>query len=156
MQRTDSAPCATGGRPYAHRMVKTATWRHGADLRRFREDRLKISQQAAATKVGVSLGAYSAWERGTAIPKLESLADLVEHLGAPPEVVGYEPPSGWELVPADWIRAHFEAADERAKQRHQEVMTALGGLDLSGRAVFTAVDDVLRAVVAGTDGAENS
>ena len=106
-------------------MVKTATWRHGGDLRAFREQQLELSQQAAATKVGVSIGAYSAWERGTAVPKRESLADLVEKLGVPPTVVGYSAPAGWELVPAGWIRDEFAALEERSRLRHDEVMEAL-------------------------------
>jgi transcriptional regulator with XRE-family HTH domain len=115
-------------------MVKTATWRHGSELREFREQRLGLSQQAAATRVGVSIGAYSAWERGTAVPKRESLVDLIERLGVPPEVVGYEAPSEWELVPAVWIRAELAAAEERARLRHDEVMKALGDLSVQLRA----------------------
>lgn len=108
MQRAENTLSGISGGAYASRMVKTATWSHGSELRSYREQNLGISQQAAATRVGVSIGAYSAWERGTAIPKLESLAELVERLGVPPEVVGYRAPAGWELVPAKWIREQHE------------------------------------------------
>ena len=114
MQRAENTLSGIDGGAYASRMVKTATWSHGSDLRSYREQNLGISQQAAATRVGVSIGAYSAWERGTAIPKLESLAELGERLGVPPEVVGYRAPAGWELVPAAWIR-----------ERHEEQMVLL-------------------------------
>jgi transcriptional regulator with XRE-family HTH domain len=128
MQQPLDTSCTVSSRPYASRMVKTATWRHGADLRDFRETKLRLSQQAAANKVQVSIGAYSAWERGTAVPKLESLRDIVERLGVPPEVVGYTAPDGWELVPSEWIRDEIAAAEERAKHRHEETMQALRDL----------------------------
>lgn len=115
-------------------MVKTTTWGRGSDLKRFREQRLQISQQAAANRVGVSLGAYGAWERGASEPTTENLANLVASLRIPPDVVGYEAPVGWELVPAEWVRQAIDEIEARASRRHAETLQAIDALGIAIRA----------------------
>jgi transcriptional regulator with XRE-family HTH domain len=111
---------------YRHH-VQTATWTHGSDLRAWREQQ-GISQERAGRLVGVTVKAYGDWERGKTVPGPDRLRAIVEHLGAPPEVVGYEAPRGYEFLPADWIRQELAAVEERARLRHDETMQALRDL----------------------------
>lgn len=48
------------------------------------------------------------WETGAQRPGLDNLRAIVEAFDCPPELVGYEPPKGWELVPSDWIVERFD------------------------------------------------
>jgi hypothetical protein len=78
--------------------------------------------------------AYGDWERGKAVPGPDRLRAIVEQLGTPPEIVGYEAPRGYEFLPADWIRQELAAAEERARLRHDEMMQALRDLVIEFRA----------------------
>lgn len=82
------------------------TWTYGADLRDMR-NAAGMSQEEAATALGVRLGTYGSWERGTHVPRREALDRIVEVFGVPPSAVGLEPPRGWDLVPSEWIRSEF-------------------------------------------------
>jgi transcriptional regulator with XRE-family HTH domain len=115
-------------------MPKLESWTHGDDLRMWREQRLRISQQAAANRLDMSIAAYGKWERGQVVPTQESLRLLVERLDVPPDLVGFQVPKGWELVPAEWIRAEFLADREVSRLRHEEVMKALSDLSVQLRA----------------------
>lgn len=73
-----------------------------------------MSQEDAARAIGVGLGTYGSWERGTHIPRREALDMIVEVFNVPPASIGLHPPAGWELVPSEWIR-----------HTHEEVMAEL-------------------------------
>jgi transcriptional regulator with XRE-family HTH domain len=107
-------------RAYGTRVPKN--WTHGAELKRWRITHTELSQQDAATKVGVSLGAYGAWERGSAVPTLENLRRMVEELRVPPEVIGYDPPRGYELVHSSWLRGELATINDKLDRiiRRQE------------------------------------
>lgn len=86
-------------------------WPYGDNLRELRGS---LSAEKAARKVGVLRQTWAGWESGDSVPREENLKAIVEEFGCPPEFVGYQPPRGWELVPAPWIR-----------QQHDEVMQSL-------------------------------
>lgn len=109
------------------------TWTYGADLRDMRTA-AGMSQEEAASALGVRLGTYGSWERGTHVPRREALDRIVEVFGVPPASLGLDTPRGWELVPADWIRDQIAAQEERARVRHEEVLAQLRVLEGIGRA----------------------
>jgi transcriptional regulator with XRE-family HTH domain len=82
------------------------TWTYQQQLKEARI-RAKLTQDEAARLVGVKERTWGSWERGTHDPTEENLRAIVSQLQIPPDLVGYEPPRGWELVPAEWIRAQF-------------------------------------------------
>lgn len=103
------------------------TWTFGPELKSLRETR-GLSQEDVASALGVRLGTYGSWERGTHAPRREALDRIVEYFKVPPAAIGLAAPDGWELVPADWIRDHFDAAEERARMRHEETQAMLGDI----------------------------
>jgi transcriptional regulator with XRE-family HTH domain len=102
-----SAKC---GKTYSDRVP--SAWTYGTKLREMRE-RSELTQNEAASLVGVQLGTYGGWERGTQNPTLENLRAVAEAFRIDPRELGYEPPKGWELVPSDWIRKEFTALNEK-------------------------------------------
>lgn len=91
--------------------VEQQAWPHAGALREIRGPR---SVDKASRMVDVTRQTWAAWEAGRQVPSHDSLRAIVEAFGCPPEFVGYEPPRGWELVPAEWIR-----------QQHDETMALL-------------------------------
>lgn len=82
-------------------------WTYGTSLRAARE-RKGLSQDDAARRVGVKVGAWGAWERGQQVPAMERLAKVVEVLEVEPSEVGYDPPRNMLLVGSDWARQQFD------------------------------------------------
>lgn len=85
-------------------------WEYGDNLRALRGS---LSAEKASRKVGVLRQTWAAWEAGESIPREENLRAIVEAFDCPPEMVGYEPPKGWELVPAEWIRAEAKRLEDK-------------------------------------------
>jgi hypothetical protein len=95
-----------GQRAYASRMVgPKPPYPHGAALNTIRGS---LSMEQAAVKVGVTRSSWDGWERLGVWPRESALKRIVEEFRCPPEMVGYEPPKGWELVPSKWIRDKFD------------------------------------------------
>jgi transcriptional regulator with XRE-family HTH domain len=86
-------------------------WPLGKNLVEVR-GRLKLNVAQASKKLGVDRQTWTGWEQGRQRPKQESLHAIVETFGCPPELVGYEPPKGWTLVPEGWISKEFEEIKE--------------------------------------------
>lgn len=95
-------------------MPQAETWTYGAKLKELRERR-GFTQAQLAAKVGVQLGSYGNWERGTQNPNPKRLRELVAALDCDPNEIGYEAPEGWELVPSEWVRQQFEQMREELK-----------------------------------------
>lgn len=66
----------------------------------------------ASRRIDVTRQTWSAWEKGIQIPSHDSLKAIVEAFECPPELVGYEPPRGWTLVPEAWIQREFAELNE--------------------------------------------
>ena len=86
-------------------------WPHRNVLKMIRTHAGNLSAERAAARIGKSRSTWVAWESGRQIPEYESLKAIVEQFGIPPELIGYEPPKGWELVPAQWIRDEVTKLD---------------------------------------------
>lgn len=108
LQEEDLTMQARHGGPYDHRMP----WTYQEQLRDART-RAGLTQDEAAAMVGVKERTWGSWERGTHEPSQDHLRAIVEKLGVPPGVIGYEPPRGWELVPSQWMQTTLEAQRER-------------------------------------------
>jgi transcriptional regulator with XRE-family HTH domain len=93
-------------------------WPHHAALAEIRGSR---SVESVARQLGVNRVTWFKWEAGTQVPKHDNLRDIVEVFGVPPETVGYNPPKGWELVPAQWIRD----IDARIDAKLDQILAAL-------------------------------
>lgn len=91
--------------------VEHQAWPYAAALRELRGPR---SVDKAARMIDVTRQTWAAWEAGRQVPTHDRLRDIVEAFDCPPELVGYEPPRGWDLVPSAWIQ-----------QRHEEQMVYL-------------------------------
>jgi transcriptional regulator with XRE-family HTH domain len=85
-------------------------WPYGKNLLAIRG---KISMERAANMVGATRGTWNAWEKGHQRPGDDKLKAIVEAFDCPPELIGYEPPKGWALVPTAWIVQRFDALDEK-------------------------------------------
>src|SRR6186997_1783165 len=85
-------------------------WTYGARLREIREAK-KLTQDEAARRIGVSELSYGNWERGKQAPTDENLKEIARVFKVDPRELGYRPPQGWELVPAEWIRQRFDRID---------------------------------------------
>ena len=81
--------------------VEQQAWPHAAALRELRGH---LSVESAARKIDVTRQSWASWEAGRQVPSYDNLRAIVEAFNCPPELVGYEPPRGYELVPAQWIR----------------------------------------------------
>lgn len=120
---------------YTLRMpVTKGAYPHGDALARIRKLAGDIGMEKAAGRIKASRSAWDSWERQGKWPSQERLGQIVSEFGVPPAEIGYEPPDGWELVPTEWFRAEVAAIEERARVRHEEVMTALHGLTVEIRA----------------------
>ena len=108
------------------------TWTHGDDLRRMRLA-TGMSQEDAARAIGVGLGTYGSWERGTHVPRRDALDLIVEVFNVPPSAIGLDAPAGWELVPAEWVRQAIDGIEERAARRHAETLQAIDALGVAIR-----------------------
>ena len=89
------------------------TWQHADALKRLRKSSGGLSVERAAARIDLSRSTWNAWEIGKQRPSYDSLRLIVEAFGCPPELVGYEPPKGWDLVPAEWIRDIAAQLDDR-------------------------------------------
>lgn len=101
------------------------TWQYADALRKLRKQAGGLSVERAAARIDVSRSTWNAWELGKQRPTHDSLRLIVEAFECPPELVGYEPPSGWVLVPDEWIRQELGADRESADRRHAEVLLAI-------------------------------
>jgi len=88
-------------------------WPHRNALRALRGSR---SVESVAREVGVNRVTWHKWETGAQKPGLENLKVIVETFGCPPELVGYEAPQGWELVPREWLVKEFECLRAQLNQ----------------------------------------
>lgn len=84
------------------------TWPHANALKTLRARTGGLSVERAAARIDVSRATWHAWESGKQRPTHDSLKAIVEAFECPPEMVGYEPPRGWTLVPEQWIRDQHE------------------------------------------------
>lgn len=89
---------------YAMTTIEQPPWPHADDLRKIRGT---LSVEKAAREVGVGRQAWVAWEKGDSTPRYDNLKSIVEAFNCPPEMVGFQAPNGWDLVPADWVQAQF-------------------------------------------------
>lgn len=81
---------------------------HGDVLKRARKEAGGLGMERAASRIEASRSTWDSWERQGMWPSEENLRALVEVFGIPPAEIGYEPPAGWEMVPAAWIREQNE------------------------------------------------
>lgn len=88
-------------------------WPYAANLKAIRGT---LSVEKAAGRIDRTRGTWHSWEKGAQRPDEASLKRIVEVFGCPPELIGYEPPKGWELVPTEWIRDRFDQQDARLKR----------------------------------------
>lgn len=88
-----------------------------------------LSVSKAARMVDVDRQTWTAWESGKQRPKHETLKAIVEAFNCPPDLVGYEAPQGWELVPAAWIQEQATQAEENARQQHEALMDRLDAIE---------------------------
>jgi len=97
--------------PYAYHMNELPDyWPYGEQLRAIRGP---LSVERASRKVGVDRQTWTAWEKRGVRPRYESLHAIVEAFGCPPDLIGFDAPKGWELVPSEWLRnAHQELNDK--------------------------------------------
>jgi transcriptional regulator with XRE-family HTH domain len=96
---------------YVHKTEKQV-WPYADNLSQIRKS-AGLSVERAAQRVAVVRSTWLAWEAG-AEPRQENLKAIVEAFECPPDMVGYQAPTGWELVPTEWIQ-----------HNHQEVMSEL-------------------------------
>ncbi len=101
------------------------TWQHADALRELRRSAGGLSVERAAARIDVSRSTWNAWETGKQRPTHDSLRLIVEAFGCPPELVWYEPPRGWDLVPSAWFQECVDAQEQRAATRHAEVLAAI-------------------------------
>jgi transcriptional regulator with XRE-family HTH domain len=71
--------------------------KHPNNLRHLRGDRW--SQEEVAEQVGVTLNAYSSWERGERRPRPINMRALCKMFGVQERELGYDPPSGLDRTP---------------------------------------------------------
>lgn len=103
----------------------------GALLRELRDQR-GVSQTELAHAIGIKTqGTISAWENDKQEIDADNLLRLAEYLRVDPVVLGYVVP---HVVNIDdmraWLADAMDAAEERARVRHDEVMKALRDLRL--------------------------
>lgn len=98
-------------------------WRYAENLRTIRKRSDTRSVEKAAQRIPVSRATWNAWENG-AVPTYDNLRRIVEAFRCPPEMVGFEPPEGWELVPAQWIIDRSEAIQHSV----DDVLALLSGV----------------------------
>jgi transcriptional regulator with XRE-family HTH domain len=91
----------------------TDKWPHADALKVIRRQEGGLSVEKAAARIDVSRSTWNAWEIGKQRPTLDSLKAIVEAFGCPPELVGYEAPRGWTLVPEAWVMQEFGDIAER-------------------------------------------
>lgn len=131
MSNTAAAVRGLHKHSYNSRMpVTKGAYPHGDVLARIRKAAGDIGMEKAAGRIRASRSAWDSWERQGKWPSHERLAQIASEFGVPPSELGYEPPDGWELVPAQWIRDEYAAAEERARVRHEELMKALRDIQL--------------------------
>ena len=80
-------------------------WPHRDALREIRAGR---SLERVARMIDVNRVTWHKWETGQQRPSHDNLRAIVEAFDVPPDLVGYEPPKGWELVPSAWLAARFD------------------------------------------------
>jgi transcriptional regulator with XRE-family HTH domain len=88
---------------------------HGGTLLAARKAR-GWSAERAARAVDVTRGTWSTWENGM-WPRADNLIKIVSVFQVPPASVGLQPPDGFELVPAKWIRDKFDTIIDLLENR---------------------------------------
>lgn len=94
-------------------------WPHRDALRELRGGR---SVESVAREIGVNRVTWHKWETGAQRPGLENLRAIVEAFDCPPDLIGYMPPKGWELVPAQWIRDEFAELKDLIKKSQKKAV----------------------------------
>lgn len=108
--------------------VEQQPWPHAKALREIRGPR---SVDKAARMVDVTRQTWAAWEAGRQVPSHDRLRAIVEAFECPPELVGYEAPRGWDLVPGEWIR-----------QQHEQQMAAVEDIPNLRAQIETIAQDI--------------